>query len=426
MTGLKQRIFRRRAPGSPRRSAAGPTARLKAGLSRLRPSGPSPSGPSATGPSGSGPNPSGPSPSGPSATRGPSGPSPSGPRLSGLRPSGLLSRLRRGGRSRTPWGKRAARQPVAQLTPGNQPAVPPPPGGYPTTDLATAEVVVETTAGATSFRDRGRLRRRLRFLRRARELAFRDVGGLIFDMRRFGRDRPDLVDAKLNALAAVDQELRALERVLDDRRPIHELREPGLSSCQRCGALHASEDNFCPRCGLQFGGAQAMGEVGGAIAAPPQPPPAPLDQPTAATLVVPGSGLDQAASLAGQPRAQASTVAAPPPPHAPAAAAPPAQASAAAAPPAAQASTAAPAPPAPAAEPPSAPTAAAEPASAPPAAAEPPSAPAAAAERASEPAAAPEPPASAPEPSSAPTDETPSPPPDAEQQTEIYRPHDAS
>ena len=104
---------------------------------------------------------------------------------------------------------------------------------------------------------------------------FRDVGGLIFDMRRFGRDRPDLVEAKLAALGAVDQELRALERVLDDRRPIHELREPGLSSCPRCGALHASEDNFCPRCGLQFGGPQAMGEVGGAIAAPPQAPPRP-------------------------------------------------------------------------------------------------------------------------------------------------------
>ena len=131
------------------------------------------------------------------------------------------------------------------------------------------------TPSSASFRERGRLRRRLRFLRRARELAFRDVGGLMFDMRRFGRDRPDLVEAKLNALAAVDNELRALERVLDDKRPIHELREPGLSSCPRCGALHASEDNFCPHCGLQFGGAQAMGEVGGAIAAPPQAPPAP-------------------------------------------------------------------------------------------------------------------------------------------------------
>ena len=198
-----------------------------------------------------------------------------------------------------PWGKRAAQQPA------QQPALP---AGDPgaTTAVATSEVV-EPGPDSASFRDRGRLRRRLRFLRRARELAFRDVGGLIFDMRRFGRDRPDLVEAKLNALAAVDQELRALERVLDDRRPIHELREPGLSSCPRCGALHASEDNFCPRCGLQFGGAQAMGEVGGAIAAPPQAPPAPVAQQTAATLVVPGSGLEQASEQAGSAPAPAPT-----------------------------------------------------------------------------------------------------------------------
>ena len=41
--------------------------------------------------------------------------------------------------------------------------------------------------------DRGKLRRRLRYLRRVRELGFRDVGGLVFDLDRFGRKRPDLV-----------------------------------------------------------------------------------------------------------------------------------------------------------------------------------------------------------------------------------------
>lgn len=144
-------------------------------------------------------------------------------------------------------------------------------------DSASPEIVVaQTTVDRPSFRERGRLRRRLAFLRRTRELAFRDIGGLMFDLRRFGRDRPDLVEAKLAALAAVDQELRTLERVLDDRRPLHELHEPGITSCARCGALHASEANFCPHCGLQLAGPRAMGEVGGAIAAPPQPPVAPV------------------------------------------------------------------------------------------------------------------------------------------------------
>ena len=168
--------------------------------------------------------------------------------------SGPFSRRKSGKRA---WGKKAAAaQPLpATIEPHTAVAVPPSPA-------------------KASFRDRGRLRRRLRFLRRARELAYRDIGGLIFDMRRFSRSRQDLLDAKLGALSAVDQELRALERALDDRRAIHELREPGISSCARCGALHDSEANFCPHCGLQLGGSRPMGEVGGAIAAPPQAPPA--------------------------------------------------------------------------------------------------------------------------------------------------------
>jgi hypothetical protein len=164
---------------------------------------------------------------------------------------------RRSGGRRSPWGKKArAVQPL-------------PVSAEPHTQVAIAP------SSKASFRDRGKLRRRLRFLRRTRELAYRDIGGLIFDMRRFNRSRQDLLDAKLGALGAVDQELRALERALDDRRPIHELREPGISSCARCGALHDSEANFCPHCGLQLGGARPMGEVGGAIAAPPQAPPPP-------------------------------------------------------------------------------------------------------------------------------------------------------
>lgn len=227
MTGPMQRIFRRRASGSPRRSRAGLLSRLPSGLFRRRSAG-----------------------------------------------------------QRLPWGKAA--KPVAGAAAA---------GGSPSAaaaadDQQTHVIVQELPDGAgaqgTSFRDRGRLRRRLRFLRRTRELAFRDIGGLIFDMRRFGRDRPDLVEAKINALAAVDQELRALERVLDDRRPVHELREPGITSCARCGALHSSDSNFCPNCGLQIGGPRAMGEVGGAIAAPPQPPPAPLPStPAPAPAVAP-------------------------------------------------------------------------------------------------------------------------------------------
>jgi hypothetical protein len=142
----------------------------------------------------------------------------------------------------------------------------------------------EATPGPTpSFRSRGAMRRRLRYLRRARELGFRDLGGLVFDLRRFERDRPDLVDAKIHALYDVDTELRALERVLEDRQEVTELREAGIASCPRCGALHSSDARFCSSCGLALHGPQPVSEVGDGVPAqlvPPRPqlPPA-ADEP---------------------------------------------------------------------------------------------------------------------------------------------------
>lgn len=120
-----------------------------------------------------------------------------------------------------------------------------------TADLpAGAEAVAPS---APSFRDRGKLRRRLRYLRRVRELGFRDLGGLVFDLDRFGRDRPDLVRIKLDGLKAIDGDLRTLELALDDVRAVEELQEPGISACASCGALHGSEARFCPACGTPVG-----------------------------------------------------------------------------------------------------------------------------------------------------------------------------
>jgi hypothetical protein len=147
-------------------------------------------------------------------------------------------------------------QDTAQLSPG---------------DGGPGEAVTGTPP---SFRSRGAMRRRLRYLRRARELGFRDLGGLVFDLRRFERERPDLVDAKVHALFEVDTELRALERALNDRREITELREPGIASCPRCGALHGSDARFCSSCGLALRGPQPVSEVGDHVPAqivPPRP-----------------------------------------------------------------------------------------------------------------------------------------------------------
>ena len=215
-------------------------------------------------------------------------------------------------------------QPTAGLA-----STPPPPGAdQPAAaagDASAAPLTAEQQAAAEvpagqepvparpSFRQRGRLRRRLRYLRRVRELGFRDLGGLVFDQHRFSQANETLVHGKLSALAAVDGELRALEHALDDRRPLTELREPGVSVCSRCGALHGSEARFCPSCGTPVRGPLAIAEVGDAVSLPAGEPHA--GAPAAATPPPPPPAQSLApAPLQLQPLAPTSE----PPAHAPA------------------------------------------------------------------------------------------------------------
>jgi hypothetical protein len=168
------------------------------------------------------------------------------------------------------------------------------------------------------FGSRGRARRRARFLRRARELGYRDLGGLVFNLHRFGQRNDALVLAKLNTLSKLDAELRTLELALQEREPVTVLREAGITACPRCAAIHSSEDRFCPNCGLSM-----ARHVDLPIAGPPGPV-APSSVSSAATPVQasqPATGAAQASPPApGQP---------PPAPGQP----PPAPASSAAAPP---------------------------------------------------------------------------------------------
>jgi hypothetical protein len=113
----------------------------------------------------------------------------------------------------------------------------------PPADLAA----VEEPAG---FGARGRVRRRARFLRKARELAYRDLGGLVYNLHRFGQRNDALVLAKLTTVGQIDGELRTLEAALQRREPVTVLREAGISACPRCAAIHSSEDRFCPNCGM--------------------------------------------------------------------------------------------------------------------------------------------------------------------------------
>jgi hypothetical protein len=101
---------------------------------------------------------------------------------------------------------------------------------------------------------RGKLRRRLRYLRRVRELLLRDLGGLVFEIHRTAGDTPQeaqqrLVEAKTNRLAALDAELRGLESRLGRPYEPTVLREPGIGGVCPCGELHASDAHYCARCG---------------------------------------------------------------------------------------------------------------------------------------------------------------------------------
>ncbi len=102
-------------------------------------------------------------------------------------------------------------------------------------------------------RERGRARRRLRYLRQVRELQLRDAGGFVFDLYRFGEQRDVLVRAKLDALIATDKEIRSLEARLGVAGRVQEIRRPGVGgTCANCGAFHSSEASFCANCGVEL------------------------------------------------------------------------------------------------------------------------------------------------------------------------------
>ncbi|MCW2951554.1 MAG: hypothetical protein JWQ48_724, partial [Conexibacter sp.] len=156
-------------------------------------------------------------------------------------------------------------------------APPSPPGETPPADATPPEQPESPKDRRAGFRERGKMRRRLRYLRKVRELQVRDLGGLAFDLRRFERKRDDLVAQKIDQIRASDDELRALEQVLDERRELRDVREPGIGgTCPRCFALFGSADRFCSHCGAALGGA-----VQGPAQVPGRPAPAPAPQPSA-------------------------------------------------------------------------------------------------------------------------------------------------
>ncbi len=130
----------------------------------------------------------------------------------------------------------------------------------------------ESAPGTPGFGARGRMRRRARFLRKARELAYRDLGGLVYSLHRFGQRNDALVLAKLETIARIDNELRGLESALAEHQPVTVLREAGVAACPRCAAIHGSDDRFCPNCGLAMDPRAERPVASAAAPSPAQPP----------------------------------------------------------------------------------------------------------------------------------------------------------
>lgn len=180
-------------------------------------------------------------------------------------------------------------------TPASAPATPDR-AGQPA-DQATAPAGGD--ARSTGFGARGRVRRRARFLRKARELAYRDLGGLVYSLHRFGQRNDSLVLAKLATLTRIDAELRALEASLSERQPVTVLREAGITACPRCAAIHSAEDRFCPNCGLSMSrNVDLLADFQSAAGAPAGAGAAPAGAPAAAAGAAPAHAEPPSAATA--------------------------------------------------------------------------------------------------------------------------------
>ena len=207
--------------------------------------------------------------------------------------SGLLRRIRRPGAA-----EENRTEPIALPEPAHGSDAPTAPDGERSPAPAVradgrplpAGVAPEDLERRAGTGRRGKVRRRARFLRRARELALRDLGGLVYEAHRREQDGGALVKEKVQQLAVLDAELLGLESELGTPRGDTVLREPGVGgTCPRCGELHASNARFCAACGLDLTAASAQpeaaasGEAGAAPAEAAAADPAPAEGATAAS-----------------------------------------------------------------------------------------------------------------------------------------------
>jgi hypothetical protein len=168
---------------------------------------------------------------------------------------------------------------------------------------------------------RGKLRRRIRYLRHVRELLLRDLGGFYAEAHR-SEQGPDahrrLLDAKAQRLTTLDAEVRELEAQLSEPHAETVLREPGIGgTCPECGELYGSGARYCSRCAAPLTGraareraaARAQQSAGTAAGATPAPGPPSTDTGTGSIGPATGAAAEEermtTASLWGRRRVAA-------------------------------------------------------------------------------------------------------------------------
>jgi hypothetical protein len=107
----------------------------------------------------------------------------------------------------------------------------------------------------TGSRERGRMRRRLRELRRLREAQLLELGALVLEAHRHDRDDSPVIKHKAAEAAAIDAEARALAEALDTDAGLDTVVAAGIAGpCPTCGTLASTAARFCSTCGTPLDG----------------------------------------------------------------------------------------------------------------------------------------------------------------------------
>jgi hypothetical protein len=107
----------------------------------------------------------------------------------------------------------------------------------------------------TGSRERGRMRRRLRELRRLRETQLLELGALVLEAHKHDRDGTPVIKSKAAEAAATDAEARALADALDTDAGLDTIVTAGIAGpCPTCGTLASTAWRFCSTCGTPLDG----------------------------------------------------------------------------------------------------------------------------------------------------------------------------